>query len=83
MLNPGFCSDMELAPQTNADRIRAMSDEELAWVTVREIKVWNYVDGYYDAKYKCSDGYVTDDYRAAIDHEVAWLKQPVKDGDNE
>ena len=30
MLNPGFCGDIELAPQTNADRIRSLSDEELA-----------------------------------------------------
>ena len=63
-------------PQTNADRIRAMSDEELAACllfmgTVCECCAkspeCNEVPGYY----KCNEG-IRD-----------WLRQPVKDGDNE
>jgi hypothetical protein len=72
MLNPGFCGDIELAPQTNADRIRAMSDEELAW----ELLEWRF-DAYAKAK---GDEAVLPSSKATI---LAWLRQPVKDGEND
>ena len=52
---------------TNADRIRAMSDEELAemlWKTGRNYRA------------VCVDPVV--DYKEHIDHLIAWLKQPVE-----
>ena len=53
--------------QTNADRIRAMSDEELAemlWKTGRNYRA------------VCADHVV--DYNEHIDHLIAWLKQPAE-----
>ena len=53
--------------KTNADRIRAMSDEELAemlWKTGR-----NY-------RSVCADPVV--DYNEHRDHLIAWLKQPAE-----
>ena len=52
---------------TNADRIRAMSDEELAemlWKTGRNYRA------------VCADPVV--DYNEHIDHLIAWLKQPAE-----
>lgn len=60
-------------PQTNADRIRAMSDEELAKDRV---------------KYKISNGYdvwtgdfdnVAGNYKEAIQKELDWLRQPAEE----
>ena len=52
---------------TNADRIRAMSDEELAdmlWKTGRNYRA------------VCADPVV--DYNEHRDHLIAWLKQPAE-----
>ena len=52
---------------TNADRIRAMSDEELAdmlWKTGRNYRA------------VCADPVV--DYNEHRDHLIAWLQQPAK-----
>ena len=54
-------------PQTNAERIRAMSDEELAdmlWKTGRNYRA------------VCADPSV--DYNEHRDHLIAWLKQPAE-----
>ena len=54
-------------PKTNADRIRAMSDEELAemlWKTGRNYRA------------VCADPVV--DYNEHRDHLIAWLKQPAE-----
>ena len=54
-------------PVTNADRVRAMSDEEIAeilWKTCRNYRA------------VCADPIV--DYNEHRDHLIAWLKQPVK-----
>ena len=54
-------------PQTNADRIRGMSDEKLAdmlWKTGRNYRV------------VCADPVV--DYNEHRDNLIAWLKQPPK-----
>lgn len=68
---------------TNGDLIRAMSDEELAKHNVRNIKVWNRYEGHYDYKFMCSDGYITEEYEWALEHELDWLRQPVKEGDGD
>lgn len=57
-------------PQTNADRIRAMSDEELADMRIR-----------YDPT---RDMYISDrgahyDFVSAMEEELEWLKQPVEE----
>ena len=70
MLNPGFCGDIELAPQTNADRIRAMSDEKLADLLDK-------------AAANCCIDIARDCRESCVDCINDWLKQPVKDGDNE
>ena len=54
-------------PPTNADRIRAMSDEELAdmlWKTGRNYRA------------VCADPVV--DYNEHRDHLIAWLQQPAE-----
>lgn len=54
-------------PQTNADRIRAMSDEELAemlWKTGRNYRA------------VCADPVV--DYNEQHEHLIDWLQQPAK-----
>ena len=54
-------------PKTNADRIRAISDEELAemlWTTGRNYRA------------VCADPVV--DYKEHRDHLIAWLKQPAE-----
>lgn len=68
MLNPSFCSDIELAPQTNADRIRAMSDEELADILTAA----------------AGGSFVTETRRRlCYEKYLDFLKQPVKDGEGE
>lgn len=55
---------------TNADRIRGMSDEELAELNVR-------YNGQYD-DYSCSDGQTFYTEKEAINHEMDWLRQPAE-----
>ena len=61
-------SNWKPMPQTNADRIRAMSDEELADLLYNDpmCKVQSYC-----SEYGCQD--------CILD----WLKQPVKDGEGD
>lgn len=66
MLDPCIGGWREFAPQTNADRIRAMSDEELAW----ELLEWR-SDAYAKA---IGDESVLPSSKATI---LAWLRQPV------
>ena len=68
--NPnGFCSlHDELPPNTNADRIRAMSDEELAEIIACPKGLFDRMDCF-------------DDNRDCEDCALEWLKQPAeKDG---
>ena len=61
------CIDRIIARQTNAQKIRAMSDEELAdmlWKTGRNYRA------------VCADPVV--DYNEHRDHLIAWLKQPAE-----
>lgn len=61
--------------QTNADRIRAMSDEELAASCLFPCP---YISDPYD---ECKFGWHTPEQTCA-ECILEWLKQPVKDGDN-
>ena len=66
---PGYDKCKQYKPNytTNADRIRAMSDEDMAemlWKTGRNYKA------------VCADPIV--DYNEHRDHLIAWLKQPAK-----
>lgn len=65
----------------NAARIRAdiQDDRELAYLTIQRKQVFNRMGGYLENIYVCSDGCVTDDWRIAFDHELNWLKSPVKE----
>lgn len=60
-------------PQTNADRIRAMSDEELC-------EMLTIGTGGFDCG-TCRDSNECD--RECELHCAEWLKQPAKDGDND
>ncbi len=55
---------------SNADRIRAMSDEELAW----ELIVWRDDWGDYETHVGCFD-----EREDALRAEIEWLKQPVEE----
>ena len=59
-------------PQTNADRIRAMSDEELAW----ELMTWRIETC---ARLNGAESPYPYTQKTILD----WLKQPVKDGEDE
>lgn len=66
---PGYDKCKQYKPNytTNADRIRAMSDEELAemlWKTGRNYRA------------VCADPVV--DYNEYRDHLISWLKQPME-----
>ena len=57
-------------PQTNADRIRAMSDEELAETLIQ------YDD--FCGVYMADDGMKYYDFEAAKEAELEWLQQPAE-----
>lgn len=65
-------------PMTNADRIRSLSDEELAEREVRcAIEFFeNGQSGYYKRVWKTSDGAIFVGKQLAIEYELQWLKQP-------
>lgn len=71
----GPCPDEVL---TNSDRIRAMSDEELAKANIR--KNMNLTDGGVFSVFITSDGEQFDDAKEAYKHELEWLQQPAKEG---
>lgn len=60
------------APKTNGERIRAMSDEELAWMLVFFRDDWD--------DYETPDCHFFDTEEEAIAHTVEWLKQPAEEG---
>jgi len=57
-------------PRSNADRIRSMSDEELAENNVREI---------FHDRWHCSDWSYFSKKENAIQHELEWLKSEAKE----
>ena len=68
-----FCKCCD--PQTNADRIRAMSDEELA--EFLEDETWMCES--YDVCHECPRVEMSGDCVSVL----GWLKLPVKDGEGE
>ena len=69
-----FATDNNVGGKTNADRIRAMSDEELAGELIAYRDDWDD----YETHVGCFD-----EWEDALKAEVDWLKQPVKDGEGE
>lgn len=66
-------SHWKAKPQTNADRIRAMSDEELAKFL-----------GEYQFADMCDEGCENCTYHGDCDKRILeWLKQPTKENDDE
>ena len=71
--------------QTNADRIRAMSDEELAKNNIR-LSYQCDIDYDYEEEpytdwmqcYKTSDGLTFYNKEAAVEYELSWLRQPAE-----
>lgn len=69
------CIDFEAKVMTNADRIRSMTDEELA----RLLIFWNDDWGRWETDAGCIDAYdPMDSIEEAIKAEVEWLKQPAE-----
>lgn len=66
-----------MPPMTNADRIRAMSDEELA-VFVRAVVI---ADGCPNGDVDCKECpvFAICNQSGLYGHEMEWLKQPVED----
>ena len=71
------CEKFEPKPQTNADHIRSMTDEELAkWLVLRTVyseSAWS-APSYLNFK-TCTD----DDFDGALKGTSEWLKQPYKE----
>ena len=65
------CPEYEATPMTNADRIRAMTDEELAAVMVKGDLHFCTI-----AETDCIYGWHTPN---CIAHALKWLQQPVKE----
>lgn len=66
----------EYKPPTNADRIRSMSDGEMAKRNVIMVRSSSPHKLDYALVYRCSDKYETDDYCLALKHELDWLRKP-------
>lgn len=74
---------------TNADRIRGMSDEELANELIYEA-CFNEGDYDYDEEpidswepyHVCSDGERYMELESAVEHELDWLRQPAETEEN-
>ena len=70
-----ICGYKKNMPMTNGDKIRAMSDEELA----RLLIFWNDDWGRWETDAGCIDAYdPMDSIEEAIKAEVEWLKQPAE-----
>lgn len=72
---PVICNSA--VPMTNGDRIRAMTDEELAEENARPVFIWN--DDVGLLEYVTSDGERFEDEEEAVKHELDWLLQPAKE----
>lgn len=74
-------------PPTNADHIRSMSDEELARRNISETYEsgcgYDYEEAPYETwthMFQTSDKTLFYDEESAIEYELNWLRQPVKEG---
>lgn len=72
----------EQKPMTNAQKIRAMTGEELAENNVRATIERKYVGVYdqYEDMWQTSDGTTFYLLKEAVEYELDWLQQPVKEG---
>lgn len=70
-----------MPPMTNGDRIRAMTDEELAKRGVRQARAFvdNGQSGRYEDAWETSDGSIFWTEQLAVEFELNWLKQPAED----
>lgn len=68
----------KIQQQTNADRIRCMTDEELADQNVRSVQMHNEVEAW--SVYVTSDGDVFENRSDAVQNEKEWLKKFVCTG---
>ena len=73
-INGVSCKITTEKPQTNADRIRAMSDEELAELLVIEKAYGVTHEVYYECP--CGEQFDDGEYKKALEYTIAWLKQP-------
>lgn len=76
-INGVSCKITTEKPQTNADRIRAMSDEELAEILVEE-KEYGVC---HIPFFRCPGGkdFDEDKYEDALQYTIDWLKQPAEE----
>ena len=75
---PNVCEHwMQKKPQTNADRIRAMSDEELAEFLANEISHGDC----FDCELECATFGGDKFANSCCNAHYRFLKQPVKDGE--
>lgn len=63
-----ICSGFKQKPMTNGDRIRNMTDEELAEVIKHPCDIWNHIPTEWCASRSCG-------YQCSLD----WLKQEAND----
>lgn len=90
-IDPDKCDEWpDPLPMTNAQKIRAMTDEELAKNNVHQTYEYtvdyDYDDnpvGEYAPCWKTSDGTIFWDEEAAIEWEMKWLKLPCGGADHE
>ena len=80
-INPDECDAWpDPVPQTNADHIRSMTDEELAeYLWVETDKTFNYCDVCKHYRLTAPHCAVRSQGRECIKARVDWLKQPYKE----
>lgn len=69
---PEFCNEYEVARMTNGDRIRAMTDEELAKTAANHVPLHAFPDGVRNIYFSRQ----ISKYRAWLE----WIKQPAGGG---
>lgn len=72
-----YSHDCENKVLTNADHIRAMSEEELAQMLVTEKAYGVTHEVYYECP--CGEQFDDGEYKKALEYTIAWLKQPVEE----
>lgn len=75
----GIVCDINKPKPTNADRIRAMSDEELAKILIQEQQY----GVCHIPFFRCPRGkdFGEDQYEDALQYTLEWLQQPAKEGE--
>lgn len=71
-------------PITHKTQIQSMKVEELARRNVYiAIKVSEETGKFIGPAFWCSDGYSSENFQEALDHEIEWLNSPVEGGEDE